>query len=42
MHAAALHHNKALGKRGVNHLFRLPATLEERIGKLMHGFQPNN
>jgi hypothetical protein len=42
MHAAALHHNKALGKRGVNHLFRLPATLEERIGKLMHGFQPND
>ena len=42
MHAAALHHDKALGKRGVNHLFRLPATLEERIGKLMHGFQPND
>jgi hypothetical protein len=39
--AAALHHDKALGKRGVCHLFRLPIAVEERIAIAMSQMDTN-
>lgn len=37
--AASLHHDRALGQRGVNHLFRLPLDVEERINNQMNAFK---
>jgi hypothetical protein len=41
MQAAALHHDKALGKRGICHLFRLPVAVEERISVAMDQLDTN-
>ena len=37
--AASLHHDRTLGQRGVNHLFRLPLDVEERINNEINSFK---
>ena len=40
--AASLHHDKSLGQRSVNHLFRLPLPVEERVGQVLDSFSEQN
>jgi hypothetical protein len=36
--AGSLHHDKALGQRGISHLFRLPADVEEALSSHTESF----